>query len=121
MNEVKVGSYTGNGAAQNIELGWVPGFLIVINITDGTSMTFWTPALAAAAGISIVAAAGPVLDATNQITAYNGVAGSNAPGFTVGTDLSVNAKVYNFVAFRAAHPRTQPAVAAPNPNTAASA
>jgi hypothetical protein len=107
MNEVKALTYTGNGAAQNIELGFVPGFAIIINLTDGTSMTFWSPALAAAAGISIVAAAGPVLDTTNQVTAYNGDA-THSQGITVGTDLSVNAKVYQIIAFRAAHPRTQP-------------
>jgi hypothetical protein len=108
MNEVKTFAYTGNAAAQDIELGFIPGFAIILNLTDGTNFTMWAPALAAAAGISTVAAAGPVLDTTNQVTAYNGVAGSKAPGITVGTDLSVAAKNYLIVAFRAAHPRSQP-------------
>jgi hypothetical protein len=119
MNEVKVGSYTGNAAAQNIELGFVPGLLMIFNITDGTNFSVWTPALAAGAGISVVTTAGPVLDATNQVTRFDGVAGVSAPGFTVGTDLSANAKVYNYIAFRAAHPRTEPATAGAQTGTSA--
>lgn len=110
MNEVKSLTYTGNGAAQNIELGFIPGFAMILNLTDGTNFTMWSPALAAAAGISVVAAAGPVLDTTNQVTAFNGSA-TQAPGITVGTDLSTAAKTYQIIAFRAAHPRTQPATA----------
>lgn len=99
MQEIKVGSYTGNGAAQNISLGFVPDAVIIANVTDGTSQTMWFNGMAAASGISIVAAAGPVLDTTNQISAFAGDA-SNAAGFTVGTDLSTSAKVFRYIALR---------------------
>jgi hypothetical protein len=59
-------------------------------------------------GISIVAAAGPVLDATNQVSAYNGDA-THGPGFTAGTDIAANAKTYAYIAVRSADPRTQTA------------
>lgn len=109
MNEVKVNTYVGAGAAKNIELGWVPGAVLIFNITDGTVVSFGFPnVMAAASAIAIVAAAGPVLDTTNQITAYNGDA-THAPGFTVGTDLAANAKTYAYIALRAEAPRSQTA------------
>jgi hypothetical protein len=109
MNEVKVGSYVGAGAAKNIELGWVPAAVLIFNITDGTIVSFGFPGImAAASAISIVAAAGPVLDATNQVSAYNGDA-THGPGFTAGTDIAANAKTYAYIAVRSADPRTQTA------------
>jgi hypothetical protein len=96
---VRIGTYTGNAAAQNISLGFVPDYVEIFNVTDGTNCTFWFNGMAAASGIAVVTTAGPVLDATNQVTAYAGDA-SNAAGFTVGTDLSTNAKVYRYVAMR---------------------
>lgn len=35
---VKTGYLVGNGAAQNIELGWIPDLVIVTDVTDGTSI-----------------------------------------------------------------------------------
>jgi hypothetical protein len=94
-----IGTYTGNGAAQNIELGFVPDWVRIVNVTDGTNETEWFNGMAAASGIATVAAAGPVLDASNQVTAFAGSTSAKA-GFTAGTDISVNAKVYRFVAAR---------------------
>jgi hypothetical protein len=110
MNEIKVNSYTGNGAAQTFELGFQPGAVLIFNQTDGTNFSVFFGNMAAASAISVVTTAGPVLDTTNQITLFAGDA-TRAPGFTVGTDLSVNAKVYGYIAFRAAHPKSQPATA----------
>lgn len=100
MNELKIGSYTGNGAAQDVSCGFVPEYVRIINATDGTNVAEWFDGMAAASSISVVAAAGPVLDTTNQVTRFAGST-SAAAGFTVGTDLSVNAKVYRYVALRA--------------------
>lgn len=99
MNEIKVSSYTGNGAAQNISIGFIPEYVRIINATDGTTVAEWFDGMAAASAISVVAAAGPVLDTTNQVTRYTG-ADSASEGFTVGTDLSTNAKVFRYVAMR---------------------
>jgi hypothetical protein len=33
---IKMGYLVGNGAAQNIELGWIPDYVEVANVTDGT-------------------------------------------------------------------------------------
>jgi hypothetical protein len=96
---LRIGTYTGNAAAQNISLGFVPDWVRIVNVTDGTNETEWFNGMAAASGISVVTTAGPVLDTTNQVTAFAGDT-SNAAGFTVGTDLSVNTKVYRYVAGR---------------------
>lgn len=39
MNGIKSGYLVGNGAAQNIELGWIPELVIVTNVTDGDVIT----------------------------------------------------------------------------------
>lgn len=95
---ISIGTYTGTGAAINISLGWVPDWVRIVNATDGTNVSEWFNGMAAASAISVVTTAGPVLDATNQISAYS--AGTLAAGFTVGTDLSTSAKVYRYVAGR---------------------
>jgi hypothetical protein len=96
---IRIGTYTGNAAAQNISLGFIPDWVRIVNATDGTNESEWFSGMAAASAISTVTTAGPVLDATNQISSYAGDS-SNAPGFSVGTDLSTNAKVYRYIAAR---------------------
>lgn len=39
MNGIRTGYLVGNGAAQNIELGWIPELVIVTNVTDGDVIT----------------------------------------------------------------------------------
>jgi hypothetical protein len=99
MQEIKVGTYTGAGVAINVSLGFIPDYVRIVNVTDGTNVTEWFAGMAAASGISVITTAGPVLDTTNQVSSYAGDS-SNAPGFTVGTDLATNAKVYRYVAMR---------------------
>jgi hypothetical protein len=96
---IRIGTYTGTGAALNISLGFVPDWVRIINVTDGTNESEWFNGMAAASAISTVTTAGPVLDATNQVTSYAGDS-TNPPGFSVGTDLSTNAKVYRYIAAR---------------------
>ena len=94
----KRGKFTGNGAAQNISLGFKPDFVLIINVTDGTSAEFFIDDVAGATGsIDIDATAGPVTDA-GGITAYAG-SSSAAVGFSVDAGNSVNGKVYRYVAF----------------------
>jgi hypothetical protein len=39
MNEFKSGYLVGNGAAQNVSLGWIPDLVIITNATDGDIIT----------------------------------------------------------------------------------
>jgi hypothetical protein len=106
MNQFRHGTYTGAGAAKNIELGFSPDFVILFNVTDGTPVALWGAGMAAGTAIDIAAASASNPD--NGISAYAGDA-THAPGFTAGTDYAANAKVYHYFAFRSAGPKTQPA------------
>ena len=97
----KRGTYTGTGAAINIELGFVPGWLEIINWTDGDERFVFTE------GKTFVHTGGTNATATvsaNGISAFAGVsAGESAPkaaGFTAGTEASVDTKVYAYIAYR---------------------
>lgn len=39
MNGIRSGYLVGNGAAQNVELGWIPDLVIITNVTDGDVIT----------------------------------------------------------------------------------
>jgi hypothetical protein len=94
--QIKVGTYTGDGAIQNILLGFEPDFVMLFNITDGDLAGIWFRGMTADTGIDIAAAV--AANAADAITAYAGSEGANAKGFTVGTDYSESAKVYRYVA-----------------------
>lgn len=97
MNEVTVGTYTGTGAAVNVVLGFKPDFVLVANVTDGDILaTAWRGLTAAGAGIDVAAAV--AANADNDLTlTYEGTSGE---GFTAGTDISENGKVYGYLAVR---------------------
>lgn len=97
-NSTKIGTYTGNGAAQNISLGFVPDFVFIVNVTDGDIVLMWFAGITAeGASTDIAAAVAP--NADNGVSTYAG-SSTAAPGFTVGTDGSENAKVYGYFAAR---------------------
>jgi hypothetical protein len=93
-----IGSYTGNAAALDIHMGFVPGFILAWNRTDGDTVWMWSGAVLTTQ-VSIVAAA-----ATNTATVAV-LDGSN--GVTIGIRLPIDAvinesaKVYDFIAFPA--------------------
>jgi hypothetical protein len=89
--ETKVGTYTGTGAAINLQLGFTPAYFRTINITDGNAGITWFKGMGAGTGITEGAALATL--ASNGITSVSG-------GVTVGTAGSVNAKVYRYFAAR---------------------
>jgi len=48
------GSFTGNGTAQTITLGYKPDLLILFNITDGTQLTLFIDGMTDDTAISMV-------------------------------------------------------------------
>lgn len=94
--QIKVGTYTGTGAAITLELGFVPDYFRSVNITDGDITHEWF--LGMTAGTSIDTAAAVVANADNGVTAFDGTAGATAAGLTLGTDLSESGKVYRYIA-----------------------
>lgn len=105
VSQVKIGSYTGDTAAQNIELGWVPDYIVIWNATDGDQKWEWYSGMAAASALATLNhdTAQHALITSNGISEY---AGSNTPGaekrkgFTIGTALSESAKVFRYTAMR---------------------
>lgn len=96
---VKTGTYTGNGAAQNISIGFEPDYVRVIRTDAVSVMDEWFSGMTAGTSITSAtdAAAASTRAAPNGITTYAGAAGVSA-GFTVGAGLSTNTATYRFVA-----------------------
>ena len=107
MNQFKQGQVTGAGAAINVSLGWVPDYVKVFNITDGTLAYEWVNGMPAANALrtqNVVDNGTTTNGSFNAITA-NGItsfagSGSAAPGFTIGSAIAVSAKTLSWVAFR---------------------
>jgi hypothetical protein len=104
----KTGSYTGTGAAINIELGFIPDYIRVINITDGDDAWEWFSSMAAASAIyqrnlvdnATSGNSSMALITTNGISTYDAADFSHKKGFKVGTSLSENGKTFAYVATR---------------------
>lgn len=94
--QVKIGTYTGTGAAITLALGFVPDYFRAVNITDGDITHEWF--LGMSAGTSVDTAAAVTGNADNGVTAFDGTAGATAAGLTLGTDLSESGKVYYYLA-----------------------
>lgn len=98
MNNAKVGTVTGTGAAINIELGFVPDYFCIINVTDGDVRDEWFSGMAAGTSIRTDTAVATL--ATNGITTFTGTAATTGAGVTIGTSISENLKVLRYVAIR---------------------
>lgn len=95
---IATGTYTGNGSAQDIEIGFQPDYVRVVNLT-GNGVDEWFSGMTAATSYtnSTEAAAGATRAAPNGITVFAG-SGTVGEGFSVGAGLSTNASVYRWVA-----------------------
>ena len=101
MGDKCIGSYTGTGSAINVPIGWVPDFVMIVNVTDGDII--WTWFSGQAAGTSVDIAAAVAANANNAITALEST--TACYGFTAGTDFSESGKVYGYVALMSDHHR----------------
>lgn len=107
-NGFKSGTYTGTTAAISFELGFVPDYIVVINITDGDERFEWFKGMTDGHAIKQVnvvdsgstGAAGMSRITANGISQYAGTLGDKSAGFTIGTALSESAKSYRYAAFR---------------------
>ncbi len=98
MNEFKSGVVTGTGAAINIELGWIPDYVKVVNITDADQIDEWFNGMDA--GTSIQTNTAVATRASNGISAYAGTLGDKKKGFTIGSGISESAKELRWFAMR---------------------
>lgn len=102
---IRVGTVEGTGAAINVELGFVPDVVEVVNIDATNPVSIkWTSDMADAAGIKLTGGATPAHTkiSSNGISAYAGSRGAKAKGFTIGADtgLNVNGETITYVAMR---------------------
>lgn len=98
----RTGSVEGTGAAINIQLGFVPSKVRLVNIDDAGNLDpilEWNDQMPDASGILFLAVAGPDAGAarshdlitTAGISRYAGTRGANNAGFTIGANANVNA------------------------------
>lgn len=99
MANVKVGSYTGTGAAINIPLGFTPAYIRISNVTDGDAHWEWYNGFGAADALQAVNSASTQfsLITSNGVDLFAG-SGTVAEGFTVGSALSESGKTFRYVA-----------------------
>jgi hypothetical protein len=109
-SNVKIGTFTGTGAAINIELGWIPEHVEIVNVTDGDDKWEWYSSMPAASAIYHRAVtdnatsgnASMAKITANGVSAYSPTNLSSKKGFTVGSALSESAKVFAYKATRSA-------------------
>ena len=97
MNVAKFGKVTGTGAAINIELGWIPDYVKIINGTDADQIDEWQTGMDA--GTSVQTNTAVSARSSNGISPYAGD-DTHKKGFTIGSGISENAKVLYYQAYR---------------------
>lgn len=94
----KTGTYTGTGAALDVNVGFKPIAVLAYNETDGDVVALQMQGAAAAKGLKIVDSGSGTTDIS--FVSSNGITLANN-GFRVGTDsdMNENAKVYRYLAW----------------------
>lgn len=85
---IKSGSFTGTGAAVNVELGWIPTSVEVYNATDGTPFQVaylsWVLPFSSG-GTAVIAAGSTIRGATSRATALVDAVQIASGSFAAGT------------------------------------
>jgi len=98
MKQMYTGLVTGTGAAINIEMGFIPNYVRVCNITDAIILE-WSNTMGAAKGIKHNATGAVTAVSSNGITAS--VVGDTFRGVTLGTDgVNTTGDQLSIIAFR---------------------
>lgn len=98
MDHFATGVVTGTGAALNVQLGWMPDAVDVIDITNGNVIDHWTKDMPAGTGVTVGASVAP--RASNGISQYDGIEDEASEGFTIGSAVSVAAAELVYKAYR---------------------
>lgn len=83
------GTATGTGSAINVELGFTPSRVEIVNETD-PGYYVWTDTMADGEMQKTVGAGTTTFESSNGISVYTGSEGSASEGFTIGTDSDLN-------------------------------
>jgi hypothetical protein len=92
----KAGSYNGTGAALNISVGFIPDYVMIVNVSAAAA-DVWFGGFAAATSLTISGTAA-LRAAPNGVTAFAGTPALAGQGFSVGPGLSTNAQLYYYIA-----------------------
>lgn len=106
--EIRTGTYTGTGAAVNIELGWTPDYVKVVNVTDGDEYWEWFAGMTAAHAIytrsvtdnATTGNAGITRITSNGISQRSPTDYASKQGFTAGSALSESGDTFAYIAVR---------------------
>ena len=90
------GTVEGTGSAINVELGFTPSVVRLINI-DGDATLDWTDDMPDDEGYKFVAAGTNAQIGSGGITPYAGTVAGDEAGFTIGTDSDVNASAETII------------------------
>lgn len=107
MDQFATGTVTGTGASIDINLGWIPDRVEVLNITaTDFCRIVWCSGLANAAGIKTLTSTSSKLS-TLGITPLGAATTDTVKGFRIGadTDLNVAAEVIQYFAYRNVEPK----------------
>lgn len=107
-NEIRTGTFVGTAAAINIELGFVPDYVKVDNITDGDDSWEFYGGMTAGHALytrssvdnATTGNASKSRITANGITLRNPTDYASKQGFTAGTALSESGKTFGYVAMR---------------------
>jgi hypothetical protein len=83
------GTVEGTGSAINVELGFTPTYVKVVNFDDPGMLEWWS-GMGAAAGVKLNDTPALTKVTSNGITAYDGTQGATSQGFTIGADADIN-------------------------------
>lgn len=99
--QLATGSATGTGSAINVELGFQPKVVVLINETD-PGLGIWSDSMADAEMLKLVdATVALTFPTSNGVSAYAGVEATTGKGFTIGADSDLNgaSDVIHYIAF----------------------
>lgn len=88
--QIAVGTVEGTGSAINVELGFIPAYVEIINETD-PGLYKWYNTMADAEMLKVTDAVAMTFPTTNGISAYAGTEAGDSAGFTIGADSDMNA------------------------------
>lgn len=100
--EFKAGSYTGTGAAIDVQLGFTPDYVKIWNETDGDETYEWFSGMTAGHALKSANHASAQFSkiTSNGISALSPTDYTKKKGFSVGTAVSESAKIFRYAAYR---------------------
>lgn len=86
---VAMGTVEGTGSAINIQTGFTPNYVELINEDDPTTLK-WHQGMGAGHGLKLTDAPALTKITSDGISVYDGTSGGDSAGFTIGADSDVN-------------------------------